>query len=136
LPFVSLGATTDLEKDIIYVRRGTKCEKASAEEIEKIITAKIETIFKDSSDLTLEKHLEQLKLLYKELPQKINRVVRKSNGWLSNFTNLKILNKEMFGDYEYEEINNPYYPDETYESFIFRMIEKKKIKIEKVLDIK
>ena len=33
-------------------------------EIEKIISAKVETIFKDSSDLTLEKHLEQLKLLF------------------------------------------------------------------------
>lgn len=138
LPFVSLGATTDLEKDIIYVRRGTKCEKASAEEIEKIISAKVETIFKDSSDLTLEKHLEQLKLLYKELPEKISKLVKAGkNGWAFNL-GLIGLNcyKAMMGDAEYETIDNPHYPKESYEAFIARMIEKKKLKIEKVLDLK
>ena len=66
LPFISLNATTNLERDVIYVRRGTKCEKASAEEIEKMINYKIETIFKDSSDLSLQEHLSQLKQLYGE----------------------------------------------------------------------
>ncbi len=138
LPFVSLGATTDLEKDIIYVRRGTKCEKASAEEIEKIISAKVETIFKDSSNLSLDEHLKQLKKLYNELPQKISRLVRRGNGgWMSNLGIIGLgWYKAMWGESEYEEIDNPDYPEETYESFIVRMIEKKKIKIEKVLDLK
>ena len=37
---------------------------------------------------------------------------------------------------EYEERDNPAYPDESYESFILRMIDRKKLKIEKVLDLK
>ncbi|MBD5584658.1 MAG: ATP-binding protein [Clostridia bacterium] len=41
LPFVSLAETTGLDKDIIYIRRDTKCEKATAEEIENIISRKI-----------------------------------------------------------------------------------------------
>ena len=56
LPFISLNATNDLEKDVIYVRRGTKCEKASASEIEQIIDCKLETVFKESSDLSLQEH--------------------------------------------------------------------------------
>ena len=37
---------------------------------------------------------------------------------------------------EYEEQDNPEYPQESYEEFINKMIEKKKLKIEKVLDLK
>ncbi|MFR1310985.1 MAG: hypothetical protein ACLSCO_20260 [Gallintestinimicrobium sp.] len=37
---------------------------------------------------------------------------------------------------EYEEKDNPNYPDEGYEAFILRMINAKKLKIEKVLDLK
>ena len=79
LPFVSLAESTNIQKNVIYVRRGTKCEKANAEDIDKIITKKIETVFKSSSDLSLSDHLHQLKLLYAELPEKIKVLVRKSN---------------------------------------------------------
>ena len=37
---------------------------------------------------------------------------------------------------EYEYRDNPNYPDESYEAFILRLIERKKLKIEKVLDLK
>lgn len=37
---------------------------------------------------------------------------------------------------EYEEKDNPIYPNEGYEVFILRMINAKKLKIEKVLDLK
>ena len=36
----------------------------------------------------------------------------------------------------YEERINPNYPEETYEAFISRMVKLKKLKIEKVLDLK
>ena len=140
LPFVSLGESTNIQKDVIYVRRGTNCEKANAEDIDKIITKKIETIFKSSSDISLSEHLRQLKLLYAELPEKIKVLVRKSNvSSLSSTMDLlaKTLgNYAIFGKDEYEEIDNPNYPEESYEAFILRMISLKKIKIEKVLDLK
>ena len=44
-------------------------------------------------------------------------------------------NLPLGGD-EYEEKDNPNYPDEGYEAFILRMIDAKKLKIEKVLDLK
>lgn len=139
LPFVSMNATTDLEKDIIYVRRGTKCEKATADEIEKIIESKVSTIFKETSDLTLDQHLSQLKTLYNELPQKIKVLVRKGesptlNGLSTLLTQVARSFHTTFN--EYEEQDNPNYPEESYEAFILRMIKGKKLKIEKVLDLK
>ena len=136
LTFISMNATTDLEKDVIYVRRGTKCEKASATEIERIITDKINTIFKETTDLRLEEHLQQLKVLYAELPQKIRVLVKKGEPALWT-TSISQTLRAMYGGRDvYEEQDNPDFPEERYESFIVRMIERKKLKIEKVLDLK
>lgn len=139
LPFVSLGQSEKIEKDVIYVRRGTKSEKATSEEINKIIERKIATIYSENTDMSLDQHLEQLKKLYSELPQKIQVLVRK--GTQPNFAAaLKVFGERIGALYgtpdEYEEKDNPNYPDEGYEAFILRMINAKKLKIEKVLDLK
>lgn len=139
LPFLSLAETTGLEKDTIYVRRGTKSVKASAEEFNKILNAKISTIFKDASDMSLAEHLDQLKLLYKEVPKKIHILVKKGSPSpvLESIaaTVSKICALGGVPD-EYEEADNPNYPEESYEAFISKMIQMKKLKIEKVLDLK
>lgn len=139
LPFVSLGQSEKIEKDVIYVRRGTKSEKATSEEINRIIERKIATIYSENTDISLDQHLEQLKKLYSELPQKIQVLVRK--GTQPNFAAaLKVFGERIGALYgtpdEYEEKDNPNYPDEGYEAFILRMINAKKLKIEKVLDLK
>ena len=139
LPFISQAQTTDLTKDTIYIRRGTKCERATASEIEKLLEYRIDTIFKESSDLTLKQHLEQLRILYNELPKKINVLVRKgispfagiASSLATSFKPFSILSQD-----EYEEQDNPEYPQESYEEFINKMIKKKKLKIEKFLDLK
>lgn len=139
LPFVSLGQSEKIEKDVIYVRRGTKSEKATSGEINRIIERKIATIYSENTDMSLDQHLEQLKKLYSELPQKIQVLVRK--GTQPNFAAaLKVFGERIGALYgtpdEYEEKDNPNYPDEGYEAFILRMINAKKLKIEKVLDLK
>lgn len=139
LPFVSLGQSEKIEKDVIYVRRGTKSEKATSEEINRIIERKIATIYSENTDMSLDQHLEQLKKLYSELPQKIQVLVRK--GTQPNLAAaLKVFGERIGALYgtpdEYEEKDNPNYPDEGYEAFILRMINAKKLKIEKVLDLK
>lgn len=78
-------------------------------------------------------------MLYNELPQKIRKLVRKSNSLNNLASCLTLLSQSVlrpfWGDDEYEEIDNPNSPEESYEAFILRMIEKKKLKIEKVLDL-
>ena len=49
LPFVSLGQSEKIEKDVIYVRRGTKSEKATSEEINRIIERKNGYVFRPTS---------------------------------------------------------------------------------------
>lgn len=140
LPFISLNQTEGLEKDTIYVRRGTKSEKATYEDITRMIDDKIKTIYKDGSDLELNEHLSQLKQLYDELPQKIKVLIRKGEPTELKKTMLSFAQNigkmYMKTEDEYEEKNNPNYPEESYEAFILRMIKQKKLKIEKALDLK
>ncbi len=138
LPFVSLSESDKIDKDVIYVRRGTKSVKATSDEINRIIERKIATIYSENTNITLEEHLAQLKRLYSELPKKIQVLVRRGNH--PNFANvLKMFGEaasKLYSPDEYEEQDNPDYPNESYEAFILRMINAKKLKIEKVLDLK
>lgn len=140
LPFFSIGASDDIEKDCVYVRRGTSSEKASARDFETMIQRRLENVFKESNDLSLKEHLEQLQFLYDSIPQKKRILVKKGTQFLGAMTGLQALSErmsEMFGEPDqYEEIPNENYPSEDYEQFLVRMIDKKKLKIEKVLDLK
>ncbi|MBR4733326.1 MAG: putative DNA binding domain-containing protein [Lachnospiraceae bacterium] len=140
LPFFALAESKNINKDIVYVRKGTSCVKATSSDLERIIQRRLENIFKESSDLKLEEHLVQLRLLYDSIPRKKRRLVKQGTYSLAALTGLKALVEGMagmFGDPDiYEEIDNEIYPAEDYEQFLVRMIEKKKLKIEKVLDLK
>ena len=137
LPFISLAEGDEIEKNVIYVRRGTKCEKATKHEIEGIIESRIATIYSGDSDMSLTEHLSQLKVLYNELPKKIKVLVKKGepSPWVTAIS--QGLSKTIFGKRdEYEERDNPNYPNESYEAFVARMVEAKKLRIEKVIDVK
>lgn len=86
--------------------------------------------------MTLSEHLEQLKILYAELPKQIKVLIKKGAPTelalaLSSFGKLFTKTEDI-----YEERDNPNYPEESYEAFVLKMIAKKKLKIEKVLDLK
>lgn len=136
LPFISLAESNDIEKGIIYVRRGTKCEKADKSDIDKLLELRISTIYSGDSDMSLDKHLEQLKTLYNELPKKINVLVKKGDPTPWAYKLSKALQVITGTSDEYEEQDNPNYPKESYEMFISRMVKAKKLRIEKVLDVK
>ena len=140
LPFFSIGASDDIEKDCVYVRRGTSSEKASARDFETMIQRKLENVFKESNDLSLKEHLEQLQFLYDSIPQKKRILVKKGNQFVGAMEGLQALSErmtEIFGEPDqYEEVPNENYPSEDYEQFLVRMIDKKKLKIEKILDLK
>lgn len=143
IPFISQAdSDKKIEKGAIYVRRGTKCEKATPDELSQLISTRIGAIYKkDHSEMTLQDHLKQLKLLYDEMPPKIRVLVKK--GTVPNFANALALlgcrlNETIFDGFtpdEYVEEDNPQYPKESYEQFIAKMIEKKKARIMHVLDV-
>ena len=135
VPFISMGTSGGkIESGVIYIRRGTKCEKITSKELEQLLELRLSSIADETeSTLSLQQHLEQLKILYNELPKKVRRLVRKGDPSPLATALLQFQNAlPQYNNDEYEEIDNPEYPNESYEQFITKLIEKKKVRIERI----
>lgn len=137
IPFLSRREGGDgknkVFSDRIYIRRGTSCESANEAEIRQLIQRRIEHIYPNSGQpLELKQHLEQLYTLYSKIEK--SKTIYKAIG-ISEFL---LEFKESLSTFagETESIENPLYPDETYEEYISRLIIEKKKKIERVLDLR
>ena len=129
LPYVWMKDSNGAEVGCIFYRRGTKTVKANMQEINDMIDKRIEASYVEQSSLQLEEHLKQLDTLYK--------YISPNSYSLSAFDKLfRSVNKTMSNGAIIAGTSNPNYPKESYEEFIAKMIERKKKKIEKVLDLK
>lgn len=130
LPYIWNKDSNGTEVGCVFVRRGTKTHKANSVELKRIIEKRIRASYTDGSSLELEEHLKQLKVLY--------GFISRSKSYFELGEQLGVNLAKLFStvipDVKHEP--NEYYPDEEYEEFIRRMIDRKKLKIEKVLDLK
>lgn len=131
LPLVSKKSSgNDIRSNAIYIRRGTSSHEASYEELQRMLNIRISTQYSNASGIELEEHLTQLKTLYNHIEKMISV---NFDGQLG--INLKRLSKLLSSSFGGKElIKNPNYPQEDYESFILRMIQLKKERIEKELN--
>lgn len=133
IPFLSKKDSGSLKQNMIYVRRGTSCEIANEEEIQVLLNRRMNYLHPlNGEPLELDKHLEQLKILYKKIEK---THIYYKNGFSDGMSSFfeSIAKMIMKGEKVVEP--NPLYPDESYEQFISRMIVEKKKKIERVLDL-
>lgn len=134
LPFISRKESTNIKPSMIYIRRGTSDELVTEEELTHILKRRINYLYPESGrSLNLEEHLNQLKTLYNDIDPTVPKLVRPASIFQS-LSGLKKMTESLLGSYEYED--NPYYPEETYDEYISWLIDKKKKKIERVLDLK
>ena len=80
--------------------------------------------------LDLQEHLSQLKTLYKNI--KSDKLIGENTSGIKTF--FELLSGVSLAKQNAKE--NPYYPKESYDEFISSMIDKKKQKIERVLDLR
>lgn len=135
LPFISKKEGQDIKPSTIYIRRGTSDMQVTEEELTQILERRMRHIFPATGKpLTLEEHLEQLKALYKNISPTISKVKNPEKLPLVQvMKKIAELTREISDKYETEK--NPLYPAESYEEFISTLIDKKKKKIERVLDL-
>lgn len=133
IPFLARQDSGTLKKNMIYVRRGTACEIANEEEIHAMLNRRINYLHPlNGKPLNLEEHLEQLKTLYKEIKE--NHIHYKNTlGNIMSYALTPAIKIITEGEKVVEP--NPFYPEESYEQFISRMITAKKKKIERVMDL-
>lgn len=121
IPFLSLKAGTNIKANAVYVRREGVTEEANHEELQRVINSRIETGYSTRKEIDLKLHLEQLRILYTEVPKLRNKDIFNLGGLTS-----------MMGVFAEK---NPNYPQEDFEKFVSRMIQLKKKRISEELDI-
>ncbi|MCM3732021.1 ATP-binding protein [Fictibacillus nanhaiensis] len=125
-PFIAKKTSNNIDTGKIYIRKNTSIETATNDDLEKIFKLRLIEQFDSLSELDLKEHISQLKVLYKS----INKTITVGSYWSQMLSPLD----NMFGG-STQEIKNQFYPEEELDEFIANMIEKKKRKIEMVLEV-
>jgi hypothetical protein len=123
-PFLSLADAKDIRANAVYVRRNAATEEATHEELQNLLNVRLETGYSTRGEIDLQTHLRQLETLYDQINPRIG------GGVLSLEMQAKLA---AIGTINSKP--NPLYPKESFDAFIVRMIEKKKIRIELELDL-
>ena len=132
IPYVCESESESTRTGAIYIRRGTQTIEAGYDELQKLINRRIETGYTSTKELALQEHLEQLKMLYQHV-QRYYYKPGKASIITSIAESMKVMGlAELYG----EKIDNPNYPKETYEDFIIKIIEQKKLLIMDLLGIR
>lgn len=126
LPYIWSKDSNGNEAGCVFIRRGTTTRKANNYELKELIEKRIKASYSEGSSLELEEHLKQLKVLYSNID--------KNKTYVPLGKGVKVFGEFLSSVFTSEPNEN--YPKESYDEFIEKMIEKKKIKIEKVLDLK
>ena len=130
IPFVSQKEGEDIKENTIYVRRGTMCEAANGVEIQAIVSRRVNYEFPHNGQpLELGEHLEQLEELYRH----IDEIKREYS-----FAGLKAFSESLSNSLggRFKDNPNPFYPEESYDEYVARIIQEKKKKIERILELK
>lgn len=136
LPFISkkeAGSEGDgkIIDGLIYIRKGTSCEKADEEDVQRLIKRRLEYMYPSNGEpLELQEHLKQLQVLYNNVePYKYEL----QGGIVTALSTFAKWGESIVG--KQKKTENPLYPEESYEEYISRLITIKKKKIERVLEL-
>lgn len=124
IPFMACSDGTSIRNNVVYVREGSKSEPASYEQLQKLIERRLTYAYSLTTELELQDHVTQLRVLYKQISKTISRT--RQNSIASTIARVGDYYRHSFG---YEEIPNPDYPEEDFNEFIKRAIELKKSRI-------
>lgn len=129
LPFVALRAGKNCRHNAIYVRREGVTDEATHEELQEVLNRRVVTGHSTQPEIDLAGHLDQLKVLYERLqPFRIKWVYAEQMATLMSDM---VAKSGMTGS-----VPNPRYPKEDFEAFVLRMVEEKKKRIERELDLR
>ncbi|MDE3810456.1 ATP-binding protein [Sinorhizobium meliloti] len=109
LPAVSEKSGEGIRLGAVYIRREGLVEEASYADLQKLINQRIERGHSTTATVDLRQHLDQLKVLYSELPKHHSDIHLWAN-FAAAFVGAK----------------NPDYPEESYSQFVRKLLDKKK----------
>jgi hypothetical protein len=125
LPFVAARDGKNVNANVVYIRRNTTTVVADHEELQRIISRRVETGYSSRRELDLREHLEQLRVLYEQLERPDPGGSEGGVGVLLG----RLVGGPDLARKMYE--SSP----EGFGKFVWRVIEKKKQLIESELDV-
>ncbi|WP_313914094.1 ATP-binding protein [Tahibacter sp.] len=128
LPFVAQKAGSGIRSGAIYIRREGQTEEATYDEVQRLIVERLNIGPQTAEARSLKEHLEELKVLYAEIPRYLQ-----AGSFNENFFQQLARATMFFGG---ESRANPNYPAEDYQAFVLRALEAKKKVIESELRLR
>lgn len=116
-PYISTAQSTGIDKDTIYIRRGTTNQKINNTELQKLLSQRIDTLYSNTAELELQEHLDQLKVLYKNINKVNYKRVAGINSTLGSLAMLSGVLSSMLDEHTVEE-DNPLYPMKDLKSLL------------------
>jgi hypothetical protein len=134
VPFVAQRSGEGVRACAIYIRREGGTEEATYEEVQRLIKQRLAASPQTAQARDLKEHLEELKVLYGEIPEDFevgSPLVRGMFEGIANSIRASGLSGMFAGEWE----PNPDYPTEDYQSFVRRLLDAKKKLIENLLGL-
>jgi hypothetical protein len=122
IPFLSKKDGTDIQKNLIYIRKNASSEQAEYNDLQDIFNRRLETSFSSAREISLTEHFKELKEIYSLLSKNIIT----TKDMYSFIDTMRILSMS-------ESKPNPKYPKEDYDDFVVRMLNLKKSVIESII---
>ncbi len=129
LPLISTKSGAGIRAGAIYMRREGQSEEAMYAEVQRLIDRRIDASPQTTEARNLKEHLEELKVLYAEIPRHLSAtgsILGPLQRDIQRFAQL------LAG----ESSPNPRYPEEDYQSFVRQLLDGKKVLIEGLTGVK
>ncbi|MEQ7421977.1 ATP-binding protein [Xanthomonas campestris pv. campestris] len=130
LPYVAQQTGVAIRSGGIYIRREGSTEEGNHEDVQRLLQSRVAVSATTAKVSTLKEHLEELKLLYSEVPRnvQVSAPLIAHAEWAKGLARFASM---FVGDTE----PNPSYPQEDYQAFILRVLSSKKRVIERTLGL-
>ena len=116
LPFLAMADGDGIRRNANYYRHATNTEEINYGEFQNILNRRIETEFSTKPEFDLQKHLDQLKVLYRNIRPLIKYYHYEETE--------EDIYQQEFSNYSIG--GNPSYPRESIEEFVKKLITEKK----------
>lgn len=128
LPYLAKSDGQNIKSNMVYIRREGESDEATHDDVQNLLNIRIETGYSSSKELSLDEHLSQLQILYKQ--------IKKSNEIFGGVSCLNSrMQKMMDQSMGIRKIQNPHYPKESFDEFISKLIKSKKKRIAEELGV-
>jgi hypothetical protein len=133
VPFVAMRGGEGVRAGAIYIRREGATEEALYDDVQRLLKARMSAEPKSVEARSLNDHLEELKVLYNHIPKTVIDPAAPVKYEPGEVGKLFVQLAQSMSKFAPAHMPNPHLPDELYDQFVRRMLDTKKMVIERLI---